>query len=170
MNEAEVLAVVEAAMAGRVQSMCDGQCILGLAMDNPASLPYYASDAKFAHLRDAVLAKATDLEGSLSAELPIGQRLRRAATAEDAFELVANGVREKLSAVLMRPVSTESNKQVKSIAAMGLDSLNAIELRNWIGRELQAHLADTRDFAQPGVARLDESGVEKIQPHQRWSG
>jgi len=34
----------------------------------------------------------------------------------------------------------EAQKTSMSITAFGLDSLNAIELRNWIGKELQAHL------------------------------
>lgn len=159
MDESEVLAVVEQAISGNVDTVCDNQCIFGLDFENPTSLPYYASDAKFAHLREAALAKVSCDEGS-STELPMAQRLRRAASVEEAEELVASGLRDKLSAILMRPIPTAS-AQIKSVAALGLDSLNAIELRNWIGRELQAHLQVLELLQSGGLEDLAKLVLKK---------
>ncbi|PHH89077.1 hypothetical protein CDD83_6687 [Cordyceps sp. RAO-2017] len=139
MKASEVLALVEAAMSGQVGASCDGQCITGLDFADAASLPYYASDGKFSRLREAVLARAAADGSAASAELTVGQRLRGAATAAEARNAVADGLRDKLGVILMRPVPAKA-QATTSVAALGLDSLNAIELRNWIGRELQAHL------------------------------
>lgn len=67
--------------------------------------------------------------------------MQRASSFEEAQDVVTGGLREKLAAILMVPAQVlESQQATMSITAAGLDSLNAIELRNWIGKELQAHL------------------------------
>lgn len=141
LNESEVLALVEAAIEGKVTSTCDGQCITGLNFENPSSLPYYASDGKFSHLRSAALANSLNADGADGANLSISQELQQTTDEEDAHEVVTLGIQEKLGAILMLPPEVMAAEQGKSsITALGLDSLNAIELRNWIGKELQAHL------------------------------
>ncbi|KAM5349407.1 hypothetical protein ACJ41O_005912 [Fusarium nematophilum] len=142
MDESEVLALVEAAINGKVGIMSGEQCITGLDVSNGASLPFYASDGKFTHLRQAALAKSQDdHDASASASFSAAQELARAATLEDAKEIVTAGVRDKLGAILMLPAEVMAAQQATtSVTAFGLDSLNAIELRNWIGKEMQAHL------------------------------
>lgn len=142
MGEAEVLALVEAAIGGKVDSLCSNQCITGLDFSDPSNLPYYASDGKFSPLRAAALAKLSEAEGAAgSANVQISQQVRRCTKVEDAEEIVTVGLRDKLGAILMLPPEIMAAQQgTTSITAFGLDSLNAIELRNWIGKELQSHL------------------------------
>ncbi|OIW25172.1 hypothetical protein CONLIGDRAFT_690934 [Coniochaeta ligniaria NRRL 30616] len=140
MRESEVLALVEAAVEGNCGDV--DQVITGLDFENPSALPFYAVDAKFAILRDEALAKASGDEGAADAvDLSVSQKLRRAANVEEAVDVVTDGLRGKLAAILM--LSTEDvaiQQATTSITALGLDSLTAIELRNWIGKELEAHL------------------------------
>jgi hypothetical protein len=142
MGEAEVLALVESAIEGKVSSTCHDQCITGLSFEDPANLPYYASDGKFSHLRSAALANSGDDAGADGAtHVALSTKLQQTKTMEDAQEVVTGGLREKLGAILMlAPEVMEAEQAKTSITALGLDSLNAIELRNWIGKELQAHL------------------------------
>jgi hypothetical protein len=171
MGESEVLALVDAAIEGKVDSVCSGQCITGLHFDSASSLPYYASDGKFAHLRDVAFAEsAHDLTSSSSAELPIAQRLQRAPTMEDAQELVMVGLRDKLGAILMLPTEElEAQQAMTSISAAGLDSLNAIELRNWIGKELQAHLQVLELLTSGGLPDLTALVLSKTRLSGAWS-
>ncbi|KAK7418132.1 hypothetical protein QQX98_004107 [Neonectria punicea] len=142
MDESEVLALVEAAIDGKIGTMSNEQCVTGLDFSNGASLPYYASDGKFSHLRQVAIANSKDnYDASATASLSIAQELVKAATPEDAQEFVTASLRNKLGAILMLPTEVVMAQQATmSVTAFGLDSLNAIELRNWIGKEMQAHL------------------------------
>jgi hypothetical protein len=170
MGEPEVLALVDAAIEGKVDNVCSGQCITGLHFDSFSSLPYYASDGKFAHLRDVAFAESADDINSSSTELPIAQRLQRASTMEEAQELVIIGLRDKLGAILMLPTEElEAQQAMTSISAAGLDSLNAIELRNWIGKELQAHLQVLELLTSGGLPDLTTLVLSKTRLGGAWS-
>lgn len=139
MCEAEVLGLVEAAIRGEVEAFSSGQCITGLDLDNPTMLPFWASDGKFHHIRQQALAASASL--SASADLSVAEKLKNVSGKEEAIEIVASELGDKLAAILMMaPEDMAAQKGYMSITAFGLDSLNAIELRNWIGKELQAHL------------------------------
>ncbi|KAH8744734.1 KR domain-containing protein, partial [Diaporthe sp. PMI_573] len=171
MGESEVLALVEAAIGGRISSTCDGQCITGLDFENPSSLAYYACEGKFSQLRDAALAQLADADASSALEtLPIAQQLRRASTAEAAREMVTIALRDKLGAILMLPAEVIVAQQTTTtITAFGLDSLNAIELRNWMGRELQAHLQVLELLTSGGLGDLAALVLRKTRMQGVWS-
>ncbi|KAH8655791.1 hypothetical protein BX600DRAFT_384985 [Xylariales sp. PMI_506] len=139
MNEAKVLALIEASISGLIGSVSGEQCVTGLDFSDGANLPYYASDGKFSRLREEALEKARDSSALASAaNRSISQVLKAATTMDEAVEVVAGGLRDKLSAILM--IAPEVMAPTASLSSFGLDSLNAIELRNWIGKELQSHL------------------------------
>ena len=142
MNEAEVLALVESSILGDLDQSCDGQCITGLDFSDPSRLPYYAADGRFASLRATAFAKAsTEIEASDATELTTSQQLKLSSSVEEATDVVAAAVLGKLGSILMLPPEVMAAQQGStSITAFGLDSLTAIELRNWIGKELQTHL------------------------------
>ncbi|KAK7731778.1 Type I Iterative PKS [Cytospora paraplurivora] len=136
MGEAEVLALIGAAI--KSPSQFPDHCLTGLKLgDDPERLPYYATDAKFEHLRNAVLAQATG--GHVSAtQVSINASLSAAKTDEERASIVITGLAGKLAAILM--ISPEDIDVGTAITKYGLDSLNAIELRNWITKELGVNL------------------------------
>ena len=143
LQEVEVLALVELAMQGRLTALNVEQCITGVHWAPPTPTPYYASDARFTQLvKAARQLEGTDAaNGSTTKSLSIGQQLRRAANLPEALENTAIGLRDKLGDILMLPREVlEAHTQSTPVATFGLDSLNAIELRNWIGKELMAHM------------------------------
>ncbi|KAK4498331.1 hypothetical protein PRZ48_010989 [Zasmidium cellare] len=143
MSEAEVLELVETAMFGKLEGGLEHQCITGLDFGDPTNLPYYAEDGKLSHLRKAALANSSSMngDGANPANVPISQRLKQAGSEDTALEVIEKGLSEKLGAILMIPPAVMAAQHATmSISAFGLDSLNAVELRNWIGKELQAHL------------------------------
>lgn len=149
MNEAEVLALIGAAVAdaqagsgsgGRGRGMVfPGHCLTGLKLgEDPQKLPYFASDAKFDHLREAVLSLHSATGVASGAQVSISTSLSRAKTSEESVEIITTGLAGKLSSILMVP--TEELDAETPITKYGLDSLNAIELRNWITKELGVNL------------------------------
>ncbi|KAK6074976.1 polyketide synthase [Seiridium cupressi] len=120
MSETEVLALVEAATGGQVEACCEDQCITGLDFHvvNGKGLPHYASDGRISHLRTTILDK----------------------TMEGCMEIATCGLPDKLGDIPVLPDEFKAAQQsTTSVAALGLDSLNAIELRNWIAKEMLAH-------------------------------
>ncbi|KAH6607076.1 hypothetical protein Trco_003389 [Trichoderma cornu-damae] len=170
-GEADALALIESAMTGKVDCFCQGQVITGLGFNNASSMPYYASDARFSHLRDALLATSANTDGSsVSENLPICQQLQKCTTVDEAQDVVTLGLRDKLSAILMLPEEVMAARQGNtSITAFGLDSLNAIELRNWIGKELQAHLQVLELLTSGRVADLAALVLRKSRIEGVWT-
>ncbi|GKZ35677.1 putative PKS/NRPS-like protein biosynthetic cluster [Aspergillus brasiliensis] len=147
MHEVEVLALVEMAMQGRLTTVDAEQCITGVHWAPPSPTPYYASsDARFTQLVEAAKQlEDTDAAHACSSSsakpLSLTQQVRRAATLREAIDIAATGLRDKLGEILMLPREVlETHTPSTPIVAFGLDSLNAIELRNWLGRELKAHM------------------------------
>ncbi|KAL9945874.1 Type I Polyketide synthase [Verticillium nonalfalfae] len=133
-NEAELLALLTAAVSGTASASCDGLVLTGLHIDDSARPPYPAADARFA---DLLAAAGTSSQGSGQAA-SIHQVVSRAGCEDQASEAIVKGLIEKLSAILM--VQPGDLDPASTLTAYGLDSLNAIELRNWISKELLAHL------------------------------
>ncbi|PFH62881.1 hypothetical protein XA68_11437 [Ophiocordyceps unilateralis] len=137
-GEAEVLALLEAGIRGQISQLSNSQCITGLSFAGQ-SLPFYADDARFSHLREAFQSatETTDAAAPGQSSLP-SQELLQAPSYDAAANIVSQRIWEKLCAILMlQPNDMDPKTSVKSY---GLDSLNAIELRNWIGKEYLAHL------------------------------
>lgn len=151
MNEAEVLALVGAAVSG---SMGHNHCMTGLHLgEDPAKMPYYAADAKFAHLRQAVLAlHGGGSTAASGAQVSIGAALSHAKTEEEAVEITVAGLAGKLSSILMIPA--DEVDAGTAITKYGLDSLNAIELRNWITKELGVNLQVLQLLTSGSLASL----------------
>ncbi|KAK4183666.1 putative polyketide synthase [Podospora australis] len=135
-SEEEVLALLSAAVRGQ----CPAQCLTGLKLHLGADggWPYYASDPRFTYLKAAALAEA-EREGALPKKTASpGIAFRAAKTDEEAAEIAGQGIQQKLSEVLT--IDIENVDLARNITNYGLDSLTAIELRNWIAKELRANL------------------------------
>ncbi|KAM0330219.1 hypothetical protein ACHAQA_004394 [Verticillium albo-atrum] len=133
-NEAELLALLTTAVTGLAADSCDDHLLTGLHIADSSRPPYPVADARFGSLMDAA---GTSSQGSGQAA-SIQQVVSRADCADQASEVIVKGLIEKLSAILMvQPADVDPGS---TVTAYGLDSLNAIELRNWISKELLAHL------------------------------
>lgn len=162
--EAEVLALLAAAVegGGEVLAGCGGHCLTGLRFPRAEGgvqpqLPFYADDAKFSVLRAAALAdaEAADVskEGGAAVKVSLAQGLARAGGKEEAVDLVSRALLEKLSAILTVPLEDMDADAERSVTTYGLDSLNAIELRNWIAREVRGVNLQVLELLTSGSVR-----------------
>ncbi|KAK3986584.1 putative polyketide synthase protein [Cladorrhinum sp. PSN332] len=152
--EAEVLALIQAGILGKLKTWCNDCCVTGVGLydgsagADPDNLPYFAVDAKFRHLRDAIISTpsgSVDSAGSDDdANVPnhsvayVSNAIRSASTPEKLLEVVTAGLAAKLAAIIMIPVSDIDSS--RSVTDYGLDSLNTIEMRNWVTKAIGANL------------------------------
>ncbi|KAK2623593.1 hypothetical protein QTJ16_007147 [Diplocarpon rosae] len=169
-SEKEVLALIAAAVTGKIGNTCGGHCITGLKIASEAkdSL-FWIEDAKFKHLKDKAEAEASELSASSpNAAVSLGAALEAAESSQQAIELICEGLMTKVSAVLMVP--REEMDPSKAIVVYGLDSLVAIEIRNWITRELEASLQVLELLTSGSFWSLSEAVLAKSRLRTMFVG
>lgn len=134
--EAEVLALLGAAIDGRLARTCNSHTITGMRITSPA--PFWTPDAKFKHLRLAAEAEAELNSGSQTKTISFNAALKAAQNVEEAQDVVCKGLLKKLPSLLM--LEEEDMDVTRSLSNYALDSLVAIEVRNYITREFEANL------------------------------
>lgn len=160
MEEAQVLALLAAAITGDLSQSCSGQCITGLSLSDTLD-HFWAQDAKFSTLYEA--AKATNGSGAKGdgPSVPLNIQLANAASKEEALVVCYEALAAKLAQVLV--ISLEDMDPSITVASLGLDSLVAIEIRNWIAREANANVQVLELLSSGSLMALAEIILNKSQ-------
>ncbi|KAI8626307.1 ketoacyl-synt-domain-containing protein [Xylariaceae sp. FL1651] len=136
--EAEVLALLGAAISGRMATACNNHTITGMRI-TPTMQPFWTPDAKCKYLREAAeAAAAADASTGVAKAISYNAAIKAAKTLEEAEQIVRDGLVSKLAAVMM--MELEDLDVTRSLSHYPLDSLVAIEIRNFITREFEATL------------------------------
>jgi len=152
-----VLALMGAAISGRLATACNNHTITGMRITS--SIPFWTPDAKFKHLRLAAEAAAAENSAGQAASISFHAALKASKTAEEGQEVVCNGLLSKLPSVLM--LEAEDMDVTKSLANYALDSLVAIEVRNFITREFEANLQVLELLSSGSIETLAKTIVAK---------
>ncbi|KUJ09043.1 BcPKS8, polyketide synthase [Mollisia scopiformis] len=128
--EAEVLALLEAAIDGRLSKSCNNHTITGMRLTTST---FWTNDAKFKHLR---LAAATETDEPV--QISFKAALKASTSLPEAELVVQKALLNKLPSVLV--LEAEDMDVTRSLSSYALDSLVAIEVRNFITREFEANL------------------------------
>ncbi|KAH8652219.1 putative polyketide synthase [Xylariales sp. PMI_506] len=136
--EAEVLALLGSAISGRMGETCNNHTITGMRI-TPTMQPFWTPDAKFKHLREAAeAAAAADAAAGGTKAISWNAAAKAAKSLEEAEQVVCDGLVEKCAAVMM--MEAEDLDVTRAMSHYPLDSLVAIEIRNFITREFEATL------------------------------
>jgi len=146
--EAEVLALLEAAISGHLAGTCNNHIITGMRI--MPTTPFWANDAKFKHLRLA--AETAAIGDGETVVISFNSALKAAKCHEEAEIVVQKGLLNKLSSVLM--LEEEDLDVAHSLSNYALDSLVAIEVRNFITREFEANLQVLELLSSGNIATL----------------
>ena len=162
-NEVELHALIAAAVSGKMNpdsssSSCSGHCITGLDIAPGAPAPSWMSDAKFALIRPQV-DSATANKTLANSAVSLRESLKVAATLEEAEALVYAGLVDKVSAILAMAKEDIDGRQ--PISAYGLDSLVAVEIRNWVTRQTEANLQVLELLSSGSLLSLSHHIVKK---------
>lgn len=136
--EAEVLALLGTAISGKLGAICNNHTITGMRI-TPEQQPFWTQDAKCKHLREAAeAAAAANAAAGGNKNISWNAAAKAAKTLEEAEQVVCNGLVEKCAAVMM--IEKEDLDVTRALSHYPLDSLVAIEIRNFITREFEATL------------------------------
>ena len=150
--EDELLALVKAHITGAFSDNDDQQTITGLKLSTDKPLPPWASDPKFQNVLPSVQSGSSARAGDDGAGIAVRDRLKQTESLELAVELICQALVQKLSSVLMIAVEDVDTK--KPVVAYGLDSLVAVELRNWITADLDANVPLMELMNSPSIESL----------------
>lgn len=162
----EMLATLNYVLANNATFQVDDcQCVIGLVPkgNEPGLRPgVWVNDSKFRHLSHR---NNGSQESSDSGE--VGETISSAQTAEEAVNLICEAIIQQLSKLLATPVKYLSED--RSLDDYGVDSLVAVELRNWIGAFLQANipllvLRKTTSVRELGGLVAKESRLVSVKP------
>ncbi|VUC29994.1 unnamed protein product [Clonostachys rosea] len=127
----------------------DGESLLGTTSQNAT-----CRSALFTHVFDAKLASKSTQETSDSGRAPrtLAEALE---SGESASHFISNAIADRL-ARLISADSTGIDQESRSILELGLDSLVAIELRNWIVAQFDAPLQSSEILTNQTIHALAE--------------
>ncbi len=133
-QEEEMFALVEDAIVhASSRKSDDGQVMAGLKLVPDKALPFWAADVRFSHSVRSIQSSRSGTASDTGA-LQVGKELRQATTKQEATRIIIQALILKISKLSMTPA--EDIVPEKPLAAYGLDSLVAIEMRNWLIGEL----------------------------------
>ncbi|KAE8355130.1 hypothetical protein BDV28DRAFT_163475 [Aspergillus coremiiformis] len=166
-EEEELHALLAAAISGKILNTCHGHSITSLEITTNTSTdqgPFWMVDPRFSHLvRASITARAASQgdedDRPTTAAVPLATAVKKAESSQTAHAIVVDALVQRMSTLLMVPL--EDIVPSKSIAAYGLDSLVAIEVRNWVFRELEAYLQIMEIVSAQSLVSLAERVVSK---------
>lgn len=154
LSEVELLAVIKAAITNPVPGHSFQHTVTGLKLHAGKKIPAWTTDVKLVHLLhshdQASNAPAGDQSGANANT--IKQLLRQADILDAAIGIICDALAQRLANLLMIAVEEVNTK--KPVVAYGLDSLAAVELRNWITSGLEATVPLIELMNSPSIEHL----------------
>lgn len=151
-KENELHAVVQAAINGQIENGLS--CIIGMRLRPNDPEFFWTPDPKFRHLRRGVYTPDNTISAQAST-ITVGQALKQARSGQEAIQNIIDSLMTKMSSVLMVPIEDMSPK--RSMTDYGLDSLVAVEIRNWISREMGAKVPLLGLLSSPSMEQLADT-------------
>lgn len=157
-------ALMKSLINQQLRGTCPAQVTTGLGTADIMAAhglarPDYFADPRFGPLAVAnVAAGAAAGEGQGGGE-SVAAKLGKAASKEQAGEIITEALVQKTADILQMPAS-EVNPS-RPLYRYGVDSLVALEVRNWISRELKANMALLEILAAVPIESLAGKIAEK---------
>ena len=123
------------------KDISSAQVVVGITRADPASYTseeasIQRADPMFSH---TWIARSSNTTSTITSnKLDLRASLSAATTMQDAIEAIQSSVIWKLSQLLAMPVDEIRTDQ--SVSSYGADSLVAVELRNWVSKQLEAQV------------------------------
>lgn len=140
LEEEEVLRIIEAAVRTPLrQQQRHSQVITGLAQFENVDDIVWREELRFTGLRCLQALGSKSAGGVKKGDDSFGHLLSKAASLDEAADHIANAIVNKLSEMSMLAVAEIDKSQ--ELGKYGVDSLVAIELRNWLVSRMQTEIS-----------------------------
>lgn len=167
LSEQDVLELVECAIRNPMRSIDTSQIITGIAaFDETQTGVPWRQEPRFAALRSVASSgtEADQLQSPCNKNVATFKQsaqksLNQANTWDEGIDVVVAAITNKLSEMFMVPEAEIDHSKPPS--AYGVDSLVAVELRNWLFAHLQAELSIFEVMQSESLAKLGESTAQK---------
>ena len=152
LREEEVMAMIKSAIVSPLRPLGPASVIIGLKDWTEAADPVFQTPL-FSHFRRAGLKTIQTHDREVTNTTPrIRKTLKQARSLEEAAQQICAELIPKTSNFLMIPL--EDISPLKSMSECGMDSLVAVEMRNWLLRELDAALPILELMANTSLREL----------------
>ena len=151
LSERELHALVKAAIDNHHNPIYQ-QTLTGFKLSPDKPLPVWGTDPKFSHVLHDVQSMSAFTKTSTDGVVPVRQLLRAVSSVAEAAEVIVGLLIKKLATLLM--ITEEDVDSKKPLVAYGLDSLVAVEFRNWITCDLDAKVPLMVLMNSPSIEHL----------------
>lgn len=152
LREGEVMAMIDSAIVSPLRPLGPSSVIIGLKDWTQAADPVFQTPL-FSHFRRAGLKTTQTADKEATNTTPrIRTTLKQARSLEEAAQQILAELIPKTSNFLM--VSVEDISPLKLMSECGMDLLVAVEMRNWLLRELDAALPVLELMANTSLQEL----------------
>ena len=159
-NEKELLALIKAAINLDSRDAYSRQTITGCKLVPEKDLPWWSADPRFSHIVRSTQITTEDVATKDKKATSIRDTLKKQTHSLAAIQLIIQeALAGKIASVSMTP--REDIELEKPLAAYGMDSLVAVEMRNWIANEMGANISALEFIATSSLAGLTKAVVEK---------
>nr|ALQ32778.1 putative polyketide synthase [Fusarium babinda] len=149
LGEQEVLDLVEAAIKQPVRETETSQIVTGILGSEWGNAPW-ANDPRFAGLKPT--ASTTASHGGVKKAVDLKVQLATATSAAEGTEMIVAGVARKISEMFSAD-EDEIDKQAP-LSRYGVDSLVAVEIRNWLNSSTKADVSIFDVMQSPSLLAL----------------
>ncbi|KAF1940979.1 hypothetical protein EJ02DRAFT_512715 [Clathrospora elynae] len=133
-----------------------GQVMCGLPFNEHDDAWYWMADARFAALRNLAAGSSANAGQAIS----LREELTRCGTvSEEAVQLITEAIVQRLASLMMMPKADIDAG--RPLSAYGVDSLVAVEVRNWIAREMAVECSVFDVMQNVPMTQLAQNLAEK---------
>ena len=151
----EFLALLDYAITQPIHDVADCQLVVGLSDIDPEMPAAYFSDAKFGYLRKI----NKDTVGNAAGPSSIESLIKQAISITEVQHIISSAIIAQISKVLVMPI--EEINPARPISAYGVDSLAAVELRNWFAKSLDAAVGVMEILSGKSIHALAQEVIER---------
>ena len=158
-TETELMALMEAAFTKDVRGKARGSIITGLRTWKEGETRPTFLAPRFSHFRRLALESKQQARDASATGTSVREALANAPTIRDATAVVCDAMRAKLAGLLL--VALKDISPEKTMHEYGLDSLVAVEMRNWISSSLGATVPILEMLGNTSILSLSASITRK---------